>query len=142
MDIKEKLRNFSTISKNSKSTPLKIKTFNGITLDLSRNTINSDIFTKMKSLLTLNKFVEKRKKLFTNKLISKTESQSVSFVYYRNSKMYEKDIEKISKFYLKIKKGEIKSCNGDNINTIIHIGIGGSMLGPKFLSSIRELQNK
>mgnify|MGYP001209595034 CR=1 FL=1 len=138
MDIKEKLRNFSTISKNSKRTPLKIKTFNGITLDLSRNTINSDIFTKMKSLLTLNKFAEKRKKLFTNKLISKTESQSVSFVYYRNSKMYEKDIEKISKFYLKIKKGEIKSCNGDNINTIIHIGIGGSMLGPKFLSEALE----
>jgi hypothetical protein len=52
---------------------------------------------KMKSLLTINKFSEKRKRLFTNKLISKTESQQVSFIYYRNSQMYDKDIHKMSK---------------------------------------------
>ena len=88
----------------------------------------------MKSLLTMNKFSEKRKKLYKNKLISKTESQRVSFIHYRNSHMYDKAIEKMSKFYLKIKQNKIKSLNGDKIDTIVHIGIGGSILGPKFLS--------
>ena len=93
MDIKERLRNISSKSKKGRSTPLKNKTFSGITLDLSRNFVSSDVFIKMKSLLTVNKFLEKRKKLFTNKLISKTESQKVSFIYYRNSQMYDKAID-------------------------------------------------
>ena len=138
MDIRERLRYFSSKSKIGRSTPLKIKTFNGISLDLSRNFIDKDVFSRMKSLLVLNKFSEKRKKLFTNKLISKTESQKVSFVYYRNSQTYDKDIDKMSKFYLQVKQKKIKSCNGEKIDTIVHIGIGGSILGPKFLSEALE----
>ncbi len=138
MDIKERLRYFSSKSKKGKSTPLKNKMFSGITLDLSRNFVKSDVFIKMKSLLTMNKFSEKRKKLFTNKLISKTESQQVSFIYYRNSQMYDKAIDKMSKFYLLVKQNKIKSSSGDKIDTIVHIGIGGSILGPKFLSESLE----
>ena len=138
MDIKERLRYFSSKSEKGKSAPLKNKTFSGITLDLSRNFVKNDVFIKMKSLLIMNKFSEKRKKLFTNKLISKTESQQVSFIYYRNSRMYDKAIEKMSKFYLQIKENKIKSSNGNKIDTIIHIGIGGSILGPKFLSEALE----
>jgi glucose-6-phosphate isomerase len=138
VDIKERLRNISSKSKKGRSTPLKNKTFSGITLDLSRNFVSSDVFIKMKSLLTVNKFLEKRKKLFTNKLISKTESQKVSFIYYRNSQMYDKAIDKMSKFYLQIKQNKIKSFNGNKIDTVIHIGIGGSILGPKFLSEALE----
>ena len=81
MDIKERLRYFSSKSKKGEGHPLKNKTFSGITIDFSRNFVSSDVFIKMKSLLTMNKFSEKRKKLFTNKLLSKTESQQVSFVY-------------------------------------------------------------
>jgi len=138
VDIKERLRNISSKSKQGRSTPLKNKTFSGITLDLSRNFVSSDVFIKMKSLLTVNKFLEKRKKLFTNNLISKTESQKVSFIYYRNSQMYDKAIDKMSKFYLQIKQNKIKSFNGNKIDTVIHIGIGGSILGPKFLSEALE----
>lgn len=138
MDIKERLRYLSSKSKKGKGAPLKSKAFSGITIDLSRNFVSSDVFIKMKSLLIMNKFSEKRKKLFTNKLLSKTESQHVSFVYYRNSQMYDKAIEKMSKFYLQIKQNKIKSSNGDKIHTIVHIGIGGSILGPKFLSESLE----
>ena len=138
MDIKERLRYFSSKSKKGKDAPLKSKTFSGITIDLSRNFVSSDVFIKMKSLLIMNKFSEKRKKLFTNKLLSTTESQRVSFVYYRNSQMYDKAIEKMSKFYFQIKQNKIKSSNGDKIHTIVHIGIGGSILGPKFLSESLE----
>jgi glucose-6-phosphate isomerase len=138
VDIKERLRYFSSKTKIGKSKPLKIKTFNGISLDLSRNFIDEDVFKRMKSLLALNKFSDKRTKLFTNKLISKTESQKVSFVYYRNSQTYDKDIDKMSKFYIQIKQNKIKSCNGEKIDTIVHIGIGGSILGPKFLSEALE----
>ena len=138
MDIKERLRYFSSKSKKGKGAPLKSKTFSGITIDLSRNFVRSDVFIKMKSLLIMNKFSEKRKKLFTNKLISKTESQQVSFIYYRNSQVYNKAIDKMSKFYLQVKQNKIKSSSGDRINTIVHIGIGGSILGPKFLSEALE----
>ena len=142
MEIREQLRYFSSKSKKGRSVPLKNKTFSGITLDLSRNFVSNDVFIKMKSLLTMNKFTEKRKKLFTNKLISKTESQQVSFIYYRNSRMYDKAIEKMSKFYLQIKQNKIKSSDGDKIDTIVHIGIGGSILGPKFLSEALETYKK
>jgi glucose-6-phosphate isomerase len=142
VEIREQLRYFSSKSNKGKSTPLKNKTFRGITLDLSRNFVSNDTFIKMKSLLTMNKFSEKRKKLFSNKLISKTESQQVSFIYYRNSRMYDKAIEKMSKFYLKIKQNKIKSSDGNKIDTIVHIGIGGSILGPKFLSEAFESYRK
>jgi glucose-6-phosphate isomerase len=142
VEIREKIKYFSSKSNKGRSTPLKNKTFSGITLDLSRNFVSNDIFIKMKSLLTMNKFSEKRKKLFTNKLISKTESQQVSFIYYRNSKMYDKAIDKMSKFYLQIKQNKIKSSDGDKIDTIVHIGIGGSILGPKFLSEVFESYKK
>lgn len=138
MDIRERLRDISTNSKKRRGASLKIKSFNGICLDISRNFISKDILLKMKSLLTSNKFSEKRKKLFTNKFISKTESQRVSFINYRNGEMYDKDIEKMSKLYLQIQQHKIKSCYGDKINTIVHIGIGGSILGPKFLSEALE----
>ena len=61
----------------------------------------------MRSLLTLSKFSKKRKQLFDNKYISHTESQRVSFVSYRNSISFERDIDKMSKFYLKIKNKKI-----------------------------------
>ena len=138
MEIKEQLRLFSSKSKKGRSSPLKDKTFGGITLDLSRNFLSNDVFVKMKSLLTMNKFSEKRKKLFSNKLISKTELQQVSFVFYRNNQLYDKAINKMSKFYLQIKQNKIKSFNGNKIDTVIHIGIGGSILGPKFLSEALE----
>ena len=89
MDIRERLKDYSTKSKNRKSSSLETNTFSGITLDLSRNFISKDILMKMKSLLTINKFSEKRKRLFTNKSINKIESQQVSFIYYRNNQMYD-----------------------------------------------------
>ena len=45
-----------------------------------------------------------QQELFDNKYISHTESKKVSFVSYRNSISYQRDVDKMSKFYLKIKK--------------------------------------
>ena len=61
MDIRERLKDYSTKSKNRRSTSLKTNAFGGVTLDLSRNFISKDILMKMKSLLTINGFSEKRK---------------------------------------------------------------------------------
>ena len=138
MNIRKSLQELFAKSKNTRDDPLRTKRFGGVSLDLSRNVINRDIFMKMKSLLISNKFSEKRKKLFTNKLISSTEAQKVSFISYRNSEIYNKDIEIMSRFYLKVKRNKIKSYNGDKINTVVHIGIGGSILGPQFLSQALE----
>ena len=138
MDIRERLNTIYNDSKKNHRKPIKAINFQGINLDLSRNIITSDILVKMYDLLRHFKFTEKRKQLFTNKLFSNTESQTVSFVSYRNSKSYDKDIDRMTKLYLNIKNNKINNYNGEKITNIVHIGIGGSILGPKFLSDALE----
>ncbi len=138
MDIRERLNTLFIDSQECNSKKIKPIKFAGITLDFTRNIISSDILNKMKCLLTHTKFAAKRKELFTNKLISKTESKKISFVSYRNSTSYNKDIERMSQLYINIKDHKIKNYNGERITTIVHIGIGGSILGPKFLSEALE----
>ena len=132
MDIRERLNSFYEKSDKKNTQPLKNINFGGISLDLTRNLISREILAKMRSLLTLSKFSKKRKQLFDNKYISHTESQRVSFVSYRNSISFERDIDKMSKFYLKIKNKKIGNHENVTISHIVHIGIGGSTLGPKF----------
>ena len=107
MDIRERLNSFYEKTNKNNVKSLKTISFGGISLDLTRNHLNRDILLKMRSLLTLSKFSKKRKQLFDNKYISHTESQKVSFVSYRNSISFERDIDKMSKFYLKIKNKKI-----------------------------------
>ena len=80
MDIRERLNTFFNNSKNNNFKSIKIINFGGISLDLSRNIITKDILMKMSNLLRHSKFTQKRKQLFTNKLVSKSESKKVSFV--------------------------------------------------------------
>lgn len=138
MDIQEQLNNLFNNSQNNDSKPLKIIHHKGITIDLTRNIIDQNTFKQMRKLLTQSDFTQKRKKLFTNTLISKTESKKISFVSYRNSPSFIKDIDKMSKLYLEIKNNKIKGCDGEQITTVVHVGIGGSILGPKFLSEALE----
>ena len=138
MDIRERLNSFYKKTNKNKVKSLKTISFGGISLDLTRNHLSRDILLKMRSLLTLSKFSKKRKQLFDNKYISHTESQRVSFVSYRNSTSFERDIDKMSKFYLKIKNKKIGYHENVTISHIVHIGIGGSTLGPKFLSEALE----
>ena len=138
MDIRERLNSFYEKSNKKNAQSLKTIDFGGISLDLKRNLISREVLAKMRSLLTLSKFSKKRKQLFENKYISHTESQKVSFVFYRNSISYQRDIDKMSKFYLKIKNTKIGNHKNITISHIVHIGIGGSILGPKFLSEALE----
>ena len=138
MDIRERLNSFYKKTNKNNVKSLKTISFGGISLDLTRNHLSRDILLKMRSLLTLSKFSKKRKQLFDNKYISHTESQRVSFVSYRNSTSFERDIDKMSKFYLKIKNKKIGYHENVTISHIVHIGIGGSTLGPKFLSEALE----
>ena len=85
MDIRERLNSFYEKSNKNNAESLKTISFGGISLDLTRNHLSRDILVKMRSLLTVSKFSNKRKQLFDNKYISHTESQRVSFVSYRNS---------------------------------------------------------
>ena len=138
MDIRERLNSFYEKSDKKNTQPLKNINFGGISLDLTRNFISREILVKMRSLLTLSKFSRKRKQLFDNKYISHTESQRVSFVSYRNSISYQRDVDKMSRFCLKIKNKATGSHGNITISHIVHIGIGGSILGPKFLSEALE----
>ena len=85
MDIRDRLNIFYEKSNKKNAQSLKTIDFRGISLDLKRNLISREVLAKMRNLLTLSKFSKKRKQLFENKYISHTESQKVSFVFYRNS---------------------------------------------------------
>ena len=123
MDIRERLNSFYEKSDKKNTQPLENISFGGISLDLTRNFISREILVKMRSLLTQSKFSRKRKELFDNKYISHTESKKVSFVSYRNSISYQRDVDKMSKFYLKIKNKATGSHGNLAISHIVHIGL-------------------
>lgn len=92
-----------------------------------------------------NKIEDARKKMFSGEAINFTENRSVLHFALRDKKrewfskgkplgsLLENEYDKASDFANKIYNGEILAKNGKKFETILHIGIGGSDLGPRFV---------
>ncbi len=88
---------------------------------------------------------EKRSQMFSGEAINFTEDRAVLHVALRNPKrdwiakgeklgdVIVKQMENASKFAQSIYDGTIKAKNGEKFSAIIHIGIGGSDLGPRVI---------
>ena len=131
--INKKIPNKNTIYK-----------FNNLTIDISRNLIDMEI---LKNLLVFSKSIDIKSKinqLFDNEYKSLSENKKVSFLYERFDKnIKKKNIYKLFKFDDLIKKGNWKSFSGKPFKYIIHIGIGGSILGPKATShALKDYHDK
>tara|TARA_B100001778_G_scaffold320972_1_gene311890 strand:- start:2041 stop:3564 length:1524 start_codon:yes stop_codon:yes gene_type:complete len=131
--LKQKKSLTENITKLDKS--FLIHQIDNLTVDLSRNFVNKNILSYLyKAAYDLN-LKSKIKKLFLNKHRSISENKLVSFIYNRHDKKnYEKKISEMYLLHDGIKSGEIVSCSNEKFKHIVHIGIGGSILGSKALS--------
>lgn len=112
----------------------------GFSLDISRMNFNDSFFPKMEDPMQLA--FKNMDDLEKGSIANPDENRMVGHYWLRNSKLapnqdLKKDIDDtlkhIQDFTQKIHSGQIKSTSGPFKNMII-IGIGGSALGPQFVS--------
>ena len=114
-----------------------------ITIDVSRNFIDKQTLSRLFKLLKDIEIKKEITKLFSNKFKSKSENKYVSHVFLRNSQQGEKTINDMYNMYDSIRKNSLKNFTTRKIKNIIHIGIGGSNLGPKFVcNALKDYSTK
>jgi len=101
-----------------------------------------DLFAKMQSQIE-NAFVAMQK-LEGGAIANPTEKRLVGHYWLRDSKLaptpeiraeIEKTIVRIKKFAEEVHTGKISAENGKRFEHVLHIGIGGSALGPEFVAN-------
>lgn len=117
--------------------------FKSLTLDISRNYIDKNILSDLMILSKKLNIKSSIREIFTNKYISTTELKKVSHVYSRNSSSQQKNMLKMIKLYNDLISGKKKTSENLAFKNVIHIGIGGSVIGPKVLSqSLKDYSTK
>lgn len=118
--------------------------FNDLTIDISRNLIDMGILKNLQIFSKSINIKSKINQLFNNKHKSLSENKKVSFLYERFDKnITKKNFDKLFEFHDLIKKGNWKSASGKIFKYIVHIGIGGSILGPKATShALKDYHDK
>ena len=115
----------------------------GLTLDFSKNRINSEIFGALIDLARQAGVEAMREKMFSGEKINLTEKRAVLHVALRNrsntpifvdGKNIMDDVNAVlnhmAEFSNQIRSGEWKGYTGKRIKNVVNIGIGGSDLGP------------
>ena len=129
--------------------------WNKFYFDFSKNKINVKTMLLFEELLNEINFKSSIVKYFSGEKINTTESRSVLHTALRADKdenifiddcnIFSKISEaknKIRFFTESILSGSHKGFNGDNIDTVVNIGIGGSDLGPSMvIESLRHYKN-
>ncbi len=116
----------------------------GLLLDYSKNLVDPSIWRELISLAEQSQLENHRQALFSGEEINITEGRSVCHPMLRNtpagtiSDTVQKVVDenrnaqnKIHEISECIRKGEWLGSTGKHIQAIIHIGIGGSALGPE-----------
>lgn len=135
--------------------------FNDFYFDFSKNKINQEVFDNLinlaneldlsgniKSLLSAEKFnyTENREVLHFALRYNSNDKEKYNFNHKINGKDILTDVEnvkqKMKEFTNKVRNGEWLGYTGKPIKYIINIGIGGSDLGPKFVSNALQKFNE
>jgi glucose-6-phosphate isomerase len=119
----------------------------GLSLDYSKNRVNSEVMQALFALAEETQVTNKRDAMFAGEIINHTEKRAVLHTALRNFSgkpvlLDGKDVmpevlatlEKIKQFTASIHSGEHKGYTGKPIKQIVALGIGGSFLGPKIMS--------
>jgi glucose-6-phosphate isomerase len=113
----------------------------GFSLDISRMNFPEDFFEKMQSKIEKT-FVEMRD-LEAGAIANPTENRMVGHYWLRNPALapskeiraeIENTVKRIKRFADDIHAGKITAENGKRFAHVLHIGIGGSALGPQLVS--------
>ncbi len=122
--------------------------FNDILFDYSKNRITEQTLPLLIDLTQYARLPEKIEAMFSGAEINTTERRAVLHVALRNRNnrpIYvdgkdvmpdiNKVLSKMRSFSDRVRSGEWKGYTGKAITDIVNIGIGGSSLGPKMVSS-------
>ncbi len=113
----------------------------GLTLDISRMTFPDDFFAKMKPLT--DKAFAEMKKLEAGAIANPDEKRMVGHYWLRNFGLaptpelrqgIESDIAQSKAFADEVHAGNIVAQRGGRFTRLLVIGIGGSALGPQFIT--------
>ncbi len=125
--------------------------FNDILFDFSKNRITPDTLPLLQKLAEQADLVEKTKAMFSGESINTTEKRAVLHTALRNrsnTPIYSdgknvmpevnKVLAKMRAFSEKVRSGEWRGYTNKPITDIVNIGIGGSDLGPKMVTTALE----
>jgi glucose-6-phosphate isomerase len=122
----------------------------GFSLDISRMKFPDDLFEKMQPQIE-HAFAAMRE-LEAGAIANPTERRMVGHYWLRNSALapapeiraeIEDTIQHIKRFAQDVHTGKITAENGKRFEHVLHIGIGGSALGPQFVSeALSSPQNR
>src|SRR5204863_4933350 len=122
----------------------------GFSLDISRMKFPDDLFEKMRPQIE-HAFAAMRE-LEAGAIANPTERRMVGHYWLRNPALaptpeiraeIEDTIQRIKRFAEDVHTGKITAENGERFEHVLHIGIGGSALGPQFVSeALRSPQNR
>lgn len=113
----------------------------GLSLDVSRMNFSDEVLSKINR--KTERAIKFMAQLEKGAIANPSENRMVGHYWLRNPRLAPEraiseeilsTIDKIKKFTAKIHNGEILSSNGKKFTNILIIGIGGSILGPQFVS--------
>lgn len=115
----------------------------GITLDYSRNLVNERTMDLLLQLATDRGLEQRRLEMFSGAVLNHTEQRAVMHPLLRGSYAGDepaeltdvrKAREQMAALVDRVRSGEWKGHCGDRITDVVNIGIGGSHLGPCFVT--------
>jgi glucose-6-phosphate isomerase len=113
----------------------------GFSLDISRMRFPEDLFEKMQP--RIEQAFTAMRELETGAIANPIEKRMVGHYWLRNPALaptpeiraeIEDTIQRIRKFAEDVQNGRIAAENGKRFEHVLHIGIGGSALGPEFVA--------
>ncbi len=113
----------------------------GFSLDISRMKFPEDLFEKMQP--RIEQAIAAMQELEAGAIANPTEKRLVGHYWLRNPALaptpeiraeIEDTIQGIKKFAEDVHKGKVTAENGKRFEYVLHIGIGGSALGPQFVA--------
>ncbi|HEY2932945.1 MAG TPA: glucose-6-phosphate isomerase [Acidobacteriota bacterium] len=113
----------------------------GISIDISRMDFRDDFFEKMNSAIM--KAFAAMDELERGAIANRDENRMVGHYWLRNSRLaptaairaqIDENLARIRKFAAQVHAGEIRTPDGQKFAHMLIIGIGGSALGPQFVS--------
>ncbi len=116
----------------------------GIFLDFSKNRINTQTVSLFSALADAMQLSSHREALFSGAILNHSEQLAASYPFLRNPSPEEAVLlmqEQIQQFVMRLTQGKMLGFSGKAITDIVHIGVGGSHLGPELLlESLKDFQ--
>ena len=114
----------------------------GLTLDVSRSLASTETFEHLYALADSVNFEEQRKALFRGEHVNASEDRAALHMLLRTLRPAEHPaagavqdtIARIEQISVAIRSGTWQGCTGEPIQHVVHIGVGGSYLGPRMAS--------